>query len=47
LAQLLKANEDELLAYLLTDFILEIVQDEKVAKETIKIMAIKMIIKVK
>jgi hypothetical protein len=26
---------------------LEIVQDEKVAKETIKIMAIKMIIKVK
>jgi hypothetical protein len=47
LAQLLKANEDELLAYLLTDFILEIVQDEKVAKETIKIMAIKMRIKVK
>jgi len=26
---------------------LEIVQDEKVAKETIKIMAVKMIIKVK
>jgi len=47
LAQLLKANEDELLAYLLTDCILEIVQDEKVAKETIIIMAIKMIIKVK
>jgi hypothetical protein len=47
LAPLLKANKDELLAYLLTDCILEIVQDEKVAKETIKIMAIKMIIKVK
>jgi len=47
LAQLLKANKDELLAYLLTDCILEIVQDEKVAKETIKIMAIKMRIKVK
>jgi hypothetical protein len=47
LAQLLKANEDELLADLRTDCILEIVQNEKVAKETIKIMAIKMIIKVK
>jgi hypothetical protein len=47
LAPLLKANEDELLADLRTDYILEIVQDEKVAKETIKIMAIKMIIKVK
>jgi hypothetical protein len=47
LAPLLKANEDELLADLMPDCILEIVQDEKVAKETIKIMAIKMIIKVK
>jgi hypothetical protein len=47
LAPLIKANEDELLADLMTDCILEIVQDEKVAKETIKIMAIKMRIKVK
>jgi hypothetical protein len=47
LAPLLKANEDELLADLMPDCILEIIQDEKVAEETIKIMAIKMIIKVK
>jgi hypothetical protein len=47
LAQYLKANEDELLPALLTDCIQELIQDEKVAKETIKIMAIKMRIKVK
>jgi len=47
LAPLIKANEDELLADLMPDCILEIVQDERVAKEIIKIMAVKMIIKVK
>jgi transcriptional regulator with XRE-family HTH domain len=39
LAQLLKANEDELLTAWLADRIQELVQDEKVAKDTIKTVA--------
>lgn len=42
LAQLLKANEDELLTAWLADRIQELVQDEKVAKDSIKAVAIKM-----
>jgi transcriptional regulator with XRE-family HTH domain len=47
LAQLLKANEDELLTAWLADRIHELVQDEKVAKDTIKTVATKMGMKVK
>jgi transcriptional regulator with XRE-family HTH domain len=47
LAQLLKANEDELLTAWLADRIQELVQDEKVAKDTIKTVATKMGMKVK
>ena len=47
LAQLLKANEDELLTAWLADRIQELVQDEKVAKDTIKTVANKMGMKVK
>jgi transcriptional regulator with XRE-family HTH domain len=47
LAQLLKANEDELLTAWLADRIQELVQDEKVAKDSIKAVAIKMGMKVK
>lgn len=47
LAQLLKVNEDELLTAWLADRIQEIVQDEKVAKDTIKTVATKMGMKVK
>jgi transcriptional regulator with XRE-family HTH domain len=46
LAQLLKANEDELLTAWLADRIQELVQDEKVAKDSIKAVAIKMGMKV-
>jgi len=46
LAQLLKINEDELLTAWLADRIQEIVQDEKVAKDTIKTVATKMGMKV-
>jgi transcriptional regulator with XRE-family HTH domain len=46
LAQLLKVNEDELLTAWLADRIQEIVQDEKVAKDTIKTVATKMGMKV-
>jgi transcriptional regulator with XRE-family HTH domain len=42
LAQLLKTNEDELLTAWLADRIQELVQDEKVAKDSIKAVAIKM-----
>lgn len=42
LAQLLKANEDELLTAWLADRIQELVQDEKVAKDSIKTVAMKM-----
>ena len=47
LAQLLKTNEDELLTAWLADRIQELVQDEKVAKDSIKAVAMKMGIKVK
>ena len=47
LAELLKANEDELLTAWLADRIQELVQDEKVAKDTIKTVAIEMGMKVK
>jgi hypothetical protein len=47
LAQLLKANEDELLTAWFTDRIQELVQDEKVTKATIKTVASQMEIKVK
>lgn len=47
LAQLLKTNEDELLTAWLADRIQELVQDEKVAKDSIKAVAIKMGMKVK
>ena len=47
LAQLLKADEDELLTAWLADRIQELVQDEKVAKDSIKAVAIKMGMKVK
>ena len=47
LAQLLKANEDELLTAWLADRIQELVQDEKVTKDNIKAVAIKMGMKVK
>jgi len=47
LAQLLKANEDELLTAWLADRIQELVQDEKVAKDSIKAVATKMGMKVK
>ena len=47
LAQLLKANEDELLTAWLADRIQELVQDEKVAKDSIKAVALKMGMKVK
>jgi len=47
LAKLLKANEDELLTAWLADRIQELVQDEKVAKDSIKAVAIKMGMKVK
>ncbi len=47
LAQLLKTNEDELLIAWLPDRIQELVQDEKVAKDTIKTVATKMGMKVK
>ena len=39
LAQLLKANEDELLTAWFADRIQELVQDEKVTKATIKTVA--------
>ncbi len=41
------ADEDELLTSWLADRIQELVQDEKMAKETIKIVANKMGLKVK
>jgi hypothetical protein len=44
---LLKANEDELLTVWFADRIQELVQDEKVAKDSIKAVAIKMGMKVK
>ena len=47
LAQLLKTNEDELLTAWLAGRIQELVQDEKVAKDSIKAVAIKMGMKVK
>ena len=47
LAQLLKTNEDELLTGWLADRIQELVQDEKVAKDSIKAVALKMGMKVK
>jgi transcriptional regulator with XRE-family HTH domain len=47
LAELLKTNEDELLTAWLADRIQELVQDEKVAKDTIKTVAIEMGMKVK
>ena len=47
LAHLLKANEDELLTAWFADRIQELVQDEKVTKDTIKKVASKMEIKVK
>jgi len=47
LAQLLKTNEEEVLTAWLADRIQEIVQDEKVAKDTIKTVATKMGMKVK
>lgn len=47
LAQLLKTNEDELLTAWLADRIQELVQDEKVAKDSIKAVALKMGMKVK
>lgn len=47
LAQLLKANEDELLTAWFADRIQELVQDEKVTKDNIKKVASKMEIKVK
>lgn len=47
LAQLLKANEDELLTAWLADRIQELVQDEKVAKDTVKTVANKMGMKAK
>lgn len=47
LAQLLKANEDELLTAWFADRIQELVQDEKVTKDTIKTVASQMEIKVK
>ncbi|OYU96253.1 MAG: transcriptional regulator [Bacteroidetes bacterium B1(2017)] len=47
LAQLLKTNEDELLTAWLADRIQELVQDEKVAKDSIKAVAMKMGMKVK
>ena len=47
LAQLLKTNEDELLTAWLADRIQELVQEEKVAKDSIKAVAIKMGMKVK
>ena len=47
LAQLLKANEYGLLTAWLADRIQELVQDEKVAKDSIKEVAIKMGMKVK
>jgi hypothetical protein len=46
LAQLLKANEDELLTAWLADRIQELVQHEKVTKDTIKTVASQMEIKV-
>ena len=46
LAQLLKANEDELLTAWLADRIQELVQDEKVTKDNIKAGAINMGMKV-
>ena len=47
LAQLLKTNEDELLTAWFADRIQELVQDEKVTKDTIKTVASQMEIKVK
>lgn len=47
LAQLLKANEDELLTAWFAERIQELVQDEKVTKATIKTVASHMEIKVK
>ena len=47
LAQQLKANEDELLTAWFADRIQELVQDEKVTKDTIKTVASQMEIKVK
>lgn len=47
LAQLLKANEDELLTAWFAERIKELVQDEKVTKATIKTVASQMEIKVK
>jgi len=47
LAQLLKTNEDELVTAWLADRIQELVQEEKVAKDSIKAVAIKMGMKVK
>jgi transcriptional regulator with XRE-family HTH domain len=47
LAELLKTNEDVLLTAWLADRIQDLVQDEKVAKDTIKTVAIKMGMKVK
>lgn len=47
LAKLLEVSEDELLTYWLADRIQELVQDERVAKDTIKTVATKMGMKVK
>jgi transcriptional regulator with XRE-family HTH domain len=47
LAHLLKVNEDELLTAWLADRIQELVQDEKVAKDTIRTVATRMGMKVK
>ena len=47
LAQQLKANEDELLTAWFADRIQELVQDEKVTKDTIKTVASQMEITVK
>lgn len=47
LAQLLKANEDELLTAWLAERIQQLAQDEKVTKATIKTVASHMEIKVK
>jgi hypothetical protein len=47
LAQLLKVNEEELLTVWLADRIQELVQDENVAKASIKKVALKMGIELK
>jgi transcriptional regulator with XRE-family HTH domain len=42
LAELLKVNEDELLIAWLADRVIELVQEEKVAKDTIRLVVNKM-----